>query len=76
MNLLTEAFIIMSLGMAFTFAFVGVVIAAVNLTARISHRIEGPPEDEPPRRGGNDDGAGRSRLAAAIAAALYDGKPS
>jgi sodium pump decarboxylase gamma subunit len=76
MNLLTEAFIIMTLGMAVTFAFVGVVIAAVNLTARITHRIEGPPQDEPTRRGSADEGAERARLAAVIATALHDGKPS
>ena len=74
MELLVQATIIMVLGMAVTFAFLGVVIAGVNLSARIIHRIEGAPVEE-----GDDTPApaaqDRRKIVAAIAAALFHKAP-
>jgi sodium pump decarboxylase gamma subunit len=68
MDLLVQATTIMVLGMAVTFAFLGVVIAGINLTARIIHKIEGVPVeecgDEPP------PAQDRRKVVAAIAAAV------
>jgi sodium pump decarboxylase gamma subunit len=77
MKLLTEAFIIMTLGMTVTFAFLGVVIGAVSLIARLTHWIEGAPVDEAERpSGGGNQAADRTRLVAIIAAALHGGRAS
>ena len=71
MKLLTEAFIIMTLGMTVTFAFLGIVIGAVSLIARLVRRIEGEPREEAegPADGGRH--GERTRLVAIIAAALH-----
>jgi sodium pump decarboxylase gamma subunit len=68
MDLLVQATTIMILGMAVTFAFLGVVIAGINLTARIIHKIEGAPVEE----GGDEPppAQDRRKVVAAIAAAV------
>jgi sodium pump decarboxylase gamma subunit len=74
MELLLQATTVMILGMAVTFAFLGVVIAGVNLFAWIIHRIEGAPQEEgdnsapPPTQD-------RRKVVAAIAAALFHKPP-
>ena len=71
MDLLQQAFIVMSLGMGITFAFLAIVIAGVNLAARIIHAIEGAPrEEDAPAAAAGAEQEGR-RLAAAVAAALH-----
>jgi sodium pump decarboxylase gamma subunit len=72
MELMNEALIIMSLGMGVTFAFLALVIGAVNLTAKVVHRIEGPPQEEPPASAAAGTPSNRARRVAAIAAALHD----
>lgn len=77
MELLVQASVIMVLGMSVTFAFLGVVIAGVNMAAWIIHRIEGAPTEagnDVPQAGTPD----RRKIVAAIAAALHQhpsGKP-
>jgi sodium pump decarboxylase gamma subunit len=70
MELLVQATIIMVLGMAVTSAFIGIVIAGVNLSARIIHRTEGTPQElngvALPPAASPDHG----RIVAAITAAL------
>jgi sodium pump decarboxylase gamma subunit len=73
MELLLQATTVMILGMAVTFAFLGVVIAGVNLFAWIIHRVEGAPEEgadsaPPPAQD-------RRKVVAAIAAALLHKPP-
>ena len=70
MDLLKEALIIMSVGMAVTFAFLGIVIAAVNLAARIIHAVEGAPREEG-SAASPDAGQEQRRIVAAVAAALH-----
>ena len=73
MQLFVQAAIIMVLGMAITFAFLGIVIAGINLAARIIHTIEGPPQEEggaPSRQAGPD----RRKIVAAIAVAMLRGR--
>lgn len=68
MELFTQSTTIMVLGMSVTFAFLGVVIAGINLSAWIIHRIEGAPQEETdtPAAPAQD----RRKVVAAIAAAL------
>jgi sodium pump decarboxylase gamma subunit len=68
MSLFWQAFTVMVFGMAVVFAFLAILILAVNATARIVHRIEGVPEEETPEPA-TDAREGRRR-AAAIAVAL------
>jgi sodium pump decarboxylase gamma subunit len=68
MELFRQAFTIMVLGMALVFAFLALLILAVNLAARVIHRIEGEPRDEIPEVA--DDQLTKNRRAAAIAASL------
>jgi sodium pump decarboxylase gamma subunit len=74
MELLTQAAIIMVLGMAVTFAFLGVVIAGINLGARIVHAIEGPPQEEGGTPAAKPVETDRRKVVAAIAVALLRGK--
>ncbi len=74
MQLLTQAAIIMVLGMAVTFAFLGVVIAGINLAARIVHAIEGPPREEGGTPAAKPIEPDRRKIVAAIAVALLRGK--
>ena len=74
MELFAQATTIMTLGMAVTFAFLGVVIAGIRLSAWIIHRVEGPPREQEapaPPAPAND----HRKVVAAIAAALFH-KPS
>jgi sodium pump decarboxylase gamma subunit len=68
MELFRQAFTIMVLGMALVFVFLALVIQAVNLAARIIHRIEGAPRED--EEGAGADPAVAARRAAAIAVAL------
>lgn len=74
MELLVQATTIMILGMAVTFSFLGVVIAGVNLAARIIHHFDGAPQEEgldtPPPAAPD-----RRKVVAAIAAALLHKPP-
>ena len=68
MQLFWQALTIMVMGMALVFAFLAIVIQAVNLAARVIHHFEGEPAEETP---GKPDPLHRKRLAAAIATALH-----
>ena len=72
MELFVQAFIIMVLGMGVTFAFLGIVIAGVEIAARAIHAIEGPPSDEAHEASASSlDG---KKLAAVVAVALHTGR--
>ena len=58
----------MVLGMALVFVFLALLIQAVNLAARIIHRVEGAPRED--EEGAGDNPAAAARRAAAIAVAL------
>jgi len=75
MQLLIQAAIIMVIGMTITFVFLGVVIAGINLTARIVHAVEGPPQEEGGAPAAKSAGPDRRKIVAAITAALLRGKP-
>jgi sodium pump decarboxylase gamma subunit len=70
MELFRQAFTIMVLGMALVFAFLALVILAVNLAARIIHRIEGAPREEGDEAGRDELGLRRRVAAVAVAVAL------
>lgn len=73
MELLVQASTIMVLGMAVTFAFLWIIIAGINLAAKVIHRIEGAPVEE------HDDtqppAQDKRKIVAAIAAALVNRTP-
>jgi sodium pump decarboxylase gamma subunit len=70
MELLQQATTIMVLGMGLVFAFLGLVVLAMQLAAYAIHRIEGAPRDDGPGPGGPAASEAGGRRAAAIAAAL------
>ena len=70
MELFRQAFTIMAVGMALVFAFLAVVIGAIELAARVIHGVEGVPVDEDPAAGGLPVSPDNRRVAA-LAAALY-----
>jgi len=75
MTLLAQSAIIMVLGMTVTSAFIGLVIAGVDVAARIIRRLEGSPAEPGPASSGfrtEDEGA----VVAAIAATLLAGHDS
>ena len=69
MEMFRQASTIMALGMTLVFLFLGGVILAVDLAARIIHHFEGPPTDDEAEPAGRADGM--HRRAAAIAVALH-----
>jgi sodium pump decarboxylase gamma subunit len=75
MELLVQATTVMVLGMTVTFAFLGVVIAGVNLSALVIHRIEGAPKEEGDETGPLPGAQDRRKIVAAIAAALTHKPP-
>lgn len=69
MELFQQAFTIMVLGMVLVFAFLGLVILAMNVSAVLVHRFEREPENGKDRPG--EDSQATGRRVAVIAAALF-----